>query len=142
MIKLQVIGRIGGDCTTNEVNGKHVINFNVAHSERFKNSAGEQQEKTIWVRCAYWTERTGIAPYLTKGQQVFVEGSPEVESFKRQDGEPGAALRLRVREVQLLGSKADTQANAQSNPSQPAAAAGQPAEQMTEQDSVEDDLPF
>lgn len=143
MIKLQIIGNIGGDCVTNEVNGKNVINFSVAHSERFKNAAGVLQERTIWVRCAYWTERTGIAPYLVKGQQVFVEGTPEVEAFKRQDGEPGASLRMRVREVQLLGSRADTQAHAGSNPAQQAAPmSAQPAGQMAPQDSVEDDLPF
>lgn len=142
MIKLQIIGRIGGDCVTNEVNGKNVINFNVAHSEKFKNASGALQERTIWVRCAYWTDRLGIAPYLVKGQQVFVEGTPEVEVYKKQDGEPGASLRLRVREVQLLGSKADTQANAQAGSSPQNTSAGQPAEQMTAQDSVEDDLPF
>lgn len=107
MIKMQVIGRLGKDCVVNTVNGKNVINFTVAHSEKYRDSQGNNQEKTIWVDCAYWTDRTAVAPYLTKGTQVFVEGSPEVRSFTRQDGTGGASLSLRVREVQLLGSKAD-----------------------------------
>jgi single-strand DNA-binding protein len=107
MIKMQVIGRLGKDCVVNAVNGKNVINFTVAHSEKYRDSQGTNQEKTIWVDCAYWTDRTAISPYLTKGTQVFVEGSPEVRSFTRQDGTGGASLSLRVREVQLLGSKAD-----------------------------------
>ncbi|HTG57496.1 MAG TPA: single-stranded DNA-binding protein, partial [Niabella sp.] len=78
MIKMQVIGRLGKDCLVNNVNGRNVINFTVAHSERFKDSQGNQQEKTVWVDCAYWTERTAVAPYLVKGTQVFVEGQPEV----------------------------------------------------------------
>lgn len=107
MIKMQVIGRLGKDCVVNAVNGKNVINFTVAHSEKYRDSQGNNQEKTIWVDCAYWTDRTAISPYLVKGTQVFVEGSPEVRSFTRQDGTGGASLSLRVREVQLLGSKSD-----------------------------------
>jgi single-strand DNA-binding protein len=104
MIKLQVIGNLGKDCVTNAVNGKNVINFSVAHTERYKDAQGNQQEKTTWVDCAYWTERVGIAPYLKKGQMVYVEGTPEVKTFSRNDGTAGASLVLRVQSVQLLGS--------------------------------------
>ena len=107
MIKMQVIGRLGKDCIVNQVNGKNVINFTVAHSEKYRDSQGNNQEKTTWVDCAYWTDRTAVAPYLQKGTQVFVEGTPEVRSFTRQDGTAGASLSLRIREVQLLGSKND-----------------------------------
>lgn len=140
MIKMQVIGRLGKDCVQNEVNGKNVINFSVAHTEKFKDSAGNLQDKTIWVECAYWTDRTGIAPYLTKGQQVYVDGSPDVTAYKKNDGEPGASLRLRVKEVQLLGSKGD---NAAPNTSAPAATdfSKTPASPV-EHESGADDLPF
>ena len=40
MIKLQVIGNLGKDCIVKEVNGKNVINFSVAHSERYKDAQG------------------------------------------------------------------------------------------------------
>src|SRR5688572_22210650 len=105
MIKMQVIGNLGKDCVVNTVNGKNVINFTVAHTEKYRDSQGNNQEKTTWVDCAYWTDRTALSPYLTKGKQVFVEGTPEVRSFTRQDGTGGASLSLRVREVQLLGGR-------------------------------------
>jgi len=142
MIKMQVIGNLGKDCVVNTVNGKNVINFTVAHTEKYRDSAGNNQEKTTWVDCAYWTDRTALAPYLQKGKQVFVEGAPEVRSFTRNDGTAGASLSLRVREVQLLGGKGDnlgggspasdnTSYNRQESP----AAA-------TVNDDVADDLPF
>lgn len=105
MIKLMVIGNLGKDCTVNTVNGKNVINFSVAHTEKFKDSSGAQREKTIWVECAYWTDRTGISPYLKKGQQVYVEGTPEVRTYQTNDGKSGASLTVRVQSVQLLGAK-------------------------------------
>jgi len=105
MIKLQVIGNLGKDCIMKEVNGKNVINFSVAHTEKYKDAQGNQKEKTIWVECAYWTDRTAISPYLTKGTMVFAEGSPEVESYMNRDNQPAATLRLRISNVQLLGNR-------------------------------------
>src|SRR5687767_8678808 len=108
MIKMQVIGNLGKDCVVNTVNGKNVINFTVAHTEKYKDSQGNQQEKTTWVDCAYWTDRTAIAQYLTKGKQVYAEGQPEARSFQRNDGTPGSSLSMRVREVQLLGGRGES----------------------------------
>ncbi|MHA4809677.1 single-stranded DNA-binding protein [Flavitalea flava] len=107
MIKLQVIGNLGKDCVTNAVNGKSVINFSVAHTEKFKDAQGNQKDKTIWVECAYWTDRTAIAPYLKKGTQVYAEGTPEVRTYPKNDGTTGVSLSLRVQSVQLLGSKSE-----------------------------------
>ena len=108
MIKLQVIGNLGKDCITNTVNGKTVMNFNVAHTEKFKDNQGVQKDKTIWVECAYWSDRTGVAPYLKKGTQVYVEGSPELRTYTKNDGTTGASLTLRVQSVQLLGSRGES----------------------------------
>jgi single-strand DNA-binding protein len=143
MIKMQVIGNLGKDCVVNNVNGKNVINFTVAHTEKYKDSQGVQQEKTTWVDCAYWTDRTAIAPYLMKGQLVFVEGQPEARSFQRNDGTPGSSLSLRVRDIQLLGGRKDNsvggsyQQSSAPAYSQPAAA---PA--ASEVNEPVDDLPF
>lgn len=104
MIKMQVIGNLGKDCITNTVNGKTVMNFNIAHTEKFRDSTGQQKDKTTWVECAYWSDKTGVAPYLKKGTMVYAEGAPDVRHFTRNDGTPGASLTLRVFSVQLLGS--------------------------------------
>ncbi|HEY9364825.1 MAG TPA: single-stranded DNA-binding protein [Chitinophagaceae bacterium] len=139
MIKMQVIGHLGKDCLVNTVNGKNVMNFTVAHTEKYRDSQGNNQEKTTWVDCAYWSDKTGIAPYLLKGKQVFVEGTPEVRSFQKSDGTPGTSLSLRVREVQLLGGKGD------SGPggfSQPQAATSNQVNAGTDISEPVDDLPF
>lgn len=106
MIKLQVIGNLGKDCVVKEVNGRQVINFSVAHSERYKDSAGNQKERTIWVECAYWTDRTAVAQYLTKGRTVYAEGTPEADAYTNKEGQAAATLRMRVQNVQLLGNNA------------------------------------
>jgi len=143
MIKLQVIGHLGKDCVTNTVNGKNVINFSVAHTEKFKDAQGNQKDKTTWVECAYWTDRTAIAPYLRKGTQVYAEGTPELKTYPKNDGTMGASLNLRVVSVQLLGSRNDNNSGSgggeNNYTSQPAAAHAGSANEITE---AMDDLPF
>jgi len=107
MIKLQVIGNLGRDCVVNNVNNKSVINFSVAHTEKFRDAQGNQKDRTIWVECAYWTDRTAIAPYLKKGTQVYAEGQPDIRSYTTQDGRSGTSLTLRVTNVQLLGARSN-----------------------------------
>ena len=103
MIKLQVIGNLGADCIQKEVNGKTVINFNVAHSEKYKDAQGNLKERTTWVNCAYWTDKTAIVPYLTKGTTVYAEGSPEADAYTNKEGQAASTLRMRVLNIQLLG---------------------------------------
>lgn len=153
MIKLTAIGNLGRDAVLNNVNGKNVINFTLAHTERYKDAQGNQKDKTTWVDCAYWTERTGIHPYLKKGTQVYVEGQPDVRTYTTKEGTHGASLSLRIANIQLLGAR--------TNEGQPAAAGGYahsggyaaspaqnpassvtPASSFSPEASSDDDLPF
>lgn len=139
MIKLQIIGNLGKDCIVNEVNGRKVINFSVAHTEKFKDSMGNPKERTTWVECAYWTDKTAISQYLTKGKTVYAEGAPEADAYTKKDGTPGATLRMRVQNIQLLGgssSNSDQSVTPYAGLSQQSAPAPQAAADGGE------DLPF
>ena len=143
MIKLQAIGNLGKDCVTNVVNGKNVINFSVAHTEKYKDAQGNQKERTTWVECGYWTEKTGIAPYLKKGTQVYVDGVPEVRTYPKNDGTTGVSLSLRVSTVQLLGNRGDSAPSNGGN-SYSSASSSAPSNVPSASDITEpiDDLPF
>lgn len=148
MIKLQVIGNLGKDALVNNVNGKSVINFTVAHTERYRDAQGNQKDKTTWVDCAYWTDRTAVAPYLKKGTQVYVEGQPDVRTYTTGDGRNGATLTLRVVSVQLLGAKpgeGGSNNGGSSYQSAPAPSYSQPAGSPPSAGDITeplDDLPF
>jgi single-strand DNA-binding protein len=147
MIKLQVIGNLGKDAVVNNVNGKAVINFSVAHTEKYKDAQGVQKERTTWVECAYWTDRTAVAPYLKKGTQVYVEGTPDVRTYQTNDGRQGAALSLRITTVQLLGSKnndegSSSNSNYAAQPSYNSNKAPTQHASAPDMAEVADDLPF
>ena len=109
---MQVIGHLGKDAVLNSFSGKTVLNFTVAHTEKRRDTSGNQVDKTIWVDCAYWTERTGIAPYLKKGTQLHADVSPEVKTYQKKDGSQGFLLTLRISSINLLGNKQDGQTQA------------------------------
>ena len=135
MIKLQIVGYLGRDGVLREVNGRNVINFSAAHTEHFRDSAGNQKERTTWVDCSYWTDRTAIAPYLKKGTLVYAEGTPGAEGFMSKDGNAGVALRLRVTNVRLLSAGSHSDGAASENGHVPEFAG------VVEGDAG-DDLPF
>ncbi len=143
MIKLQIVGNLGKDCIVKDVNGKNVINFSVAHTERYKDAQGNQKDRTTWVECAYWTDKTTVAQYLTKGKMVYAEGSPEADAYTKTDGAVAGTLRMRVQNLQLLGGNSGQSENAGYNQGNVQHAGLAPAPSMkTQQMPVEDDLPF
>lgn len=140
MIKLQCIGHLGKDAVLNTLeNGKTVINFSIAHTEKYQDN-----EKTIWVSCAYWSEKTGILPYLKKGQQVYAEGFPDVEIYQGKQG-TGATLKLKVMTVQLLGGKPSEGTNGSAPQQQSSApvnsATNTSASRKKEADSTQKSIP-
>ncbi|MBK7884047.1 MAG: single-stranded DNA-binding protein [Chitinophagaceae bacterium] len=147
MIKLQIVGNLGKDCIIKEVNGKNVINFSVAHTERYKDSTGNQKERTTWVECAYWTDRTAVGQYLKRGQMIYAEGSPEADAYMNKENQAAATLRMRVSNLQLLGSNKEGQQGTGTNNNIIANTVNTPSYSNTNTSNVsapvvEDDLPF
>ena len=109
--RYQFIGNLGGDAEVKDFqNGRSVINFSVAVTEKWKDAQGNQQEATTWVRCALWrqTGKTGLAQYLKRGQTVCVEGKPSARAYE-QSGESKASLECQVTEVYLIGGGGNRQ---------------------------------
>jgi single-strand DNA-binding protein len=108
MIRISVIGRLGQDAVVNTVNGKTVINFSMAYSEKFKNQQGEDVDKTTWVSCAFWTDKLNVSNYLKKGTLIYMEGKPEAKTYLNdKTKETVAQLHSRVTSIQLLSSSKD-----------------------------------
>ncbi len=149
MIKLEAIGHLGKDATVNDVNGKKVINFSICHTEKYKQADGSMATKSTWVECAKWGDSAAVAPYLLKGGLVYVQGTPEVRTFPKNDGTTGASLVLRVTDLQLLGgTKQESNGSQQAQPATSTAAvtkeqkAANAASSQRPAIEINDDLPF
>lgn len=114
MLKCEFVGRIGSDAEIKDFNGKRFISFNVATSERFKDAQGQTVTRTTWVSCLKPGDGA-VAAYLKKGTQVFCRGNLTAKPYTGKNGIE-AGLNCTVTELELLGSRQDTQQNQQAQP--------------------------
>jgi single-strand DNA-binding protein len=110
MNKVILVGRVGKDAELKSTtSGKSVAKFSVATTERFKDSAGEKQERTEWHNVVVWGKLAEIAgQYVKKGRELLVEGSIRTESW--DDKETGAKkyrTEINALNFELIGSKQD-----------------------------------
>ncbi len=116
-----MIGNLGQNAKVRETNGRKAINFTIAENKRWKDDQGTEHEKTTWVQCTYWkdgNQSAAIAEYLKQGTKVYLEGQPEVKTYKKEDGSFAASLNLTVNFVELLGAKPTDQAGTTPEPTQ------------------------
>lgn len=105
-------GNLGKDAEVKFLSsGTPVCEFSVA----VKSGYGDK-EKTNWVRCAMFGKKAeGQLPsYLQKGTQVAISGELELQEWEGQNGK-GAALSVRVENLDLIGGKPQGQQPQQNN---------------------------
>lgn len=102
--KLQIIGHLGQNARVNIVNGKQVVNISCCYTEKWKDAQGNTKEKSLWVDASYWSDSSTIVQYLIKGQQVMLEGVPDVRTYENNSRQVVAQITLRVTNLVLLGS--------------------------------------
>lgn len=100
---MEITGRLVANATVRTVNvNKNVTGFRIAINRRYK-SKGQQKEETAFVDCTYW-QGGGIAPFLTKGMVVQLNGFMTAEPWVSRDGEPMASLKFRTENITMLGA--------------------------------------
>lgn len=123
MLKIEVIGNLGATAEVKSFNGEKFVTFRVASSNKFTNKqTGEITEETTWISCIWRGDHTRVTPLLTQGTKVFVRGDAALKIFIGHDGNKHAGLNLRVSELELCGSKPQSELGAskpQSNPDIP-----------------------
>lgn len=109
--KVILIGRLGKDPEVKYTpSGAPVAKFTLATDEVFKDRAGEQQRRTEWHTIVAWNKLAEICgEYLTKGKQVYIEGSIRSRQWEDQSGNKRTAYEIVARDMRMLGSKADTE---------------------------------
>jgi single-strand DNA-binding protein len=85
--KVILLGHLGKDAeTAYTASQTAVTKFSVATNRRWKDQqSGEWKEETNWTNVVLWRGEN-VAPYLTKGKQVYVEGRLQTRSYDDKDG--------------------------------------------------------
>ncbi|HEY6293192.1 MAG TPA: single-stranded DNA-binding protein [Terriglobia bacterium] len=144
--KVILIGRLGKDPEVKYTpSGTPVAKFTLATDEAFKDRAGEQQRRTEWHTIVAWSKLAEICgEYLTKGKQIYIEGSIRSRQWEDQGGNKRTAYEIVAREMKMLGSRADSERNAASVTNRaPAESEASPEPSPTSAPEITDeDIPF
>jgi single-strand DNA-binding protein len=109
--KVTLIGNLGKDPETRYTqDGNAICNFSIATSEEWRDkSTGEKREKTEWHRVVAFRKLAEIcSEYLTKGQQVYIQGKLQTRSWE-QEGVTKYTTEIVADEMLMLGGKGQSQ---------------------------------
>ena len=140
--KVILVGNLGKDPEVRFTNtGNAVANFSIATSEVWNDRDGKRQERTEWHNIVVWGKQAEhCGQYLSKGRQVYVEGSIRTRSYDDKTGNKRYVTEVVAQRIQFLGGGGGTRLAPQSD--------GGQAEEMSignlpgGQPPGDDDIPF
>jgi single-strand DNA-binding protein len=105
--KVMIIGRLGRDPEMRYTpSGRPVTTFSVATSRTWNTSEGERRTETEWFNVVAWGSLAEICKqYLTKGQQVYVEGRLQTRHWEDGDGNKHVSTEIVANEMIMLSER-------------------------------------
>lgn len=134
--KMAIIGFLGRDVEVRQTqDGLTIANFSVAVSEKIKG-----QDSTLWFKIAAFGKLGEIcSQYLSKGQQVYIEGRLQTSEWEDREGNKRFSLEIVANQMVMLGSKGDNQPPQAAPPKPPQQ---QPAGQQAPAPKEDNEIPF
>jgi single-strand DNA-binding protein len=131
--KVMIIGHLGRDPEMRYTpSGRPVTTFTVATSRTWNTADGEKHTETEWFSVVAWGNLAEICKqYLTKGQQVYVEGRLQTRRWEDSESVKHTSVEIVAGEMMILGERRD----ASHTPAET-------AEMVEEHDGSEDEYPF
>jgi single-strand DNA-binding protein len=130
------IARIGNEPTVRMTQGgQRVMTLALAYNYGKKNEAGEKP--TQWIDASMWGERCEkIAPYLKKGQRIYVHIDDAHLHVSEKDGVQYYKMRGTLAQLELIEHK-------QTQPTQPTQPIAKPKPAAGSGfDDIDSDIPF
>ncbi len=144
--KIILIGNLGANPETKFMpSGEAVTSIRVATTDRYKDkTTGEPTESTEWHSVQFFGKLAEIAgQYLSKGSQVYIEGSLRTRKYLDKNGVEKLAVGIRATELKMLGSRVERQEPAARTPTPaPTSTQPKPSSSGTGFDDMDDDIPF
>ncbi len=125
--KVMIIGHLGRDPEMRYTpSGRPVTTFSVATNRSWTTTDGERRTDTEWFNVVAWNKLAEICnQYLSKGQQVYIEGRLQTRRWEDANGTRHTSVEIVANEMIMLGERR-----------------GGEEEDYSEADSIEDEFPF
>jgi len=111
--KVMIIGNLGRDPEMRYTpSGRPVTTFSVATSRTWNTADGEKRVETEWFNIVAWSNLAEICKqYLTKGQQVYIEGRLQTRHWEDSDGNKHTSVEVVASEMIMLGERRDSESS-------------------------------
>ena len=97
-----VTGRLVRDAELKVVSDTlSIIKFQIASNRRFKNRAGDLEERTVFVDCEYLRGSEALLGKMTKGTKATVQATLSQDNWTTEDGTKRSKLYLTVDNLDL-----------------------------------------
>ena len=118
--KVMIIGHLGRDPEMRYTpSGRPVTTYSVATNRTWNTSDGERHTETEWFNVVAWGNLAEICKqYLTKGQQVYVEGRLQTRRWEDSDGNQHTSTEIVANEMIILGERKEAFQNEDEVPSE------------------------
>ncbi len=102
--KVILVGYLGGDPEVRYTpSGKAFARFSLATNEAWTDGEGKRQERVEWHTLVVWGKQAeNCRQYLTKGRQIYVDGSLRSRSYEDKDGIKRAIVEIITQRVVFL----------------------------------------
>ena len=117
--KVMIIGNLGRDPEMRYTSaGRPVTTFTLAVSRSWNSADGERHSDTEWFNVVAWGNLAEICKqYLTKGQQVYIEGRLQTRKWDDKEGVKHTSVEVVANEMMMLGDRKDHGNNSQESES-------------------------
>jgi single-strand DNA-binding protein len=134
--KVQIIGNLGKEPEMRYTpTGKPVTTFTVAVSRSWNTADGERHSETEWFNVVAFGPLAEICKqYLTKGQQVYIEGRLQTRRWDDKEGVKHTSIEVVANEMMMLGERRDHNHHAD--------ASAESGNQENDTSTQEDEFPF
>ena len=111
--KVMIIGNLGRDPEMRYTpSGRPVTTFSVATSRTWNTAEGEKRVETEWFNVVAWSSLAEICKqYLTKGQQVYIEGRLQTRHWDDTEGNKHTSVEIVASEMIMLGDRRDSESS-------------------------------
>jgi single-strand DNA-binding protein len=119
--KVTLLGNLGKDPEIKFLpSGSAVANFSIATTDRYKDKAGEWQDRTEWHNVvAYARTAEIVRDYVKKGNKIYVEGRLTTRSWDDKDtGKKVYRTEIIVNDLTLLSGRGESDGDRGNNQSE------------------------
>lgn len=103
--KVMLIGRVGKTPKVRKFENGQLAQFSLATTSKWKNKAGEIQERTEWHNININGNLSQIVEkYVTKGMLIFIEGEVRYEEYEKE-GQKRQSTKIYGQKIEMLSEK-------------------------------------